>query len=136
KAVLELYSLPLLDFIQWKETGDHNVEVINDTIDFYRYFDATKQAEFLYDCVNETIQDIIPKEVEYLTQYDTFKKIMEDEYEMPDKLIALLVRFLEQSNGTLSKRAREKEFESLTDNEVHSIEKTYREIFIITDKTF
>jgi len=26
--------------------------------------------------------------VEYLIQYDTFKKAMEDEYEMPDKLIA------------------------------------------------
>jgi hypothetical protein len=25
---------------------DHNVEVLNGTVDFYRYFDATKQAEF------------------------------------------------------------------------------------------
>ena len=73
---------------------------------------------------------IIPKEVEYLTQYDTFKKIMEDEYEMPDKFIALLVSFLGQNNGTLSKRAREKEFESLAEKEVQAIEKTYREIFI------
>jgi Fic family protein len=132
RTVLEAYSLPLLDFIQWKETKDHNVEVLNDTIDFYRYFDATKQAEFLYDCVNETIQNFIPKEVEYLIRYDTFKKILEDEYEMPDKLIALLVRFLEQNEGTLSKRAREKEFERLTDTEVQIIEKTYRGIFIIS----
>lgn len=130
RAVLESYSLPLLDFIQWKVTKDHNVEVMNDTIDFYRYFDATKQAEFLYDCVNETIQHIIPKEVEYLTRYDTFKKIIDEEFEMPDKLIALLAGFLEQNNGTLSKRVREKEFESLTDKEVQAIEKTYRELFI------
>lgn len=129
RAVLEAYSLPLLDFIQWKETRDHNVEVLNDTIDFYRYFDATKQAEFLYDCVNETIHNIIPGEVEYLTNYDSFKKILEDDYEMPEKLIALLVRFLEQNEGTLSKRAREKEFERLTNEEVQIIEQTYREIF-------
>jgi hypothetical protein len=129
KAVLEAYSLPLLDFIQWKETEDHNVEVLNDTIDFYRYFDATKQAEFLYDCVRDTIENIIPQEVAYLTQYDTFKRMMEDEYEMPDKLIALLVRFLEQNNGILSNRAREKEFERLTDKEVQAIERIYIEIF-------
>lgn len=129
RKVLETYSLPLLDFIHWKETKDHNIEVLNYTIDFYRYFDATKQAEFLYDCVHETIQHIIPKEVEYLTQYDAFKKTLENEYEMPDKLIAILVRFLEQDNGSLSKRAREKEFEGLTDKEVLFIEKTYGEIF-------
>lgn len=130
RTVLESNSLPLLDFIHWKATKDHNVEVLNDTIDFYRYFDATKQAEFLYDCVNETIQHIIPKEVEYLIQYDSFKKIMEDEFEMPDKLIALLVRFLEQNHGTLSNRARENEFKGLTDYEVQTIEKTYKKKFI------
>jgi len=37
---------------------------------------------------------------------------------------------LEQNNGNLSKRAREKEFEQLTDNEVQAIEKIYQEIFI------
>lgn len=129
RKVLENYSLPLLDFIEWKETSDHNIEVLNDTIDFYRYFDATKQAEFLFDCVNLTIEDIIPKEVEYLTQYDSFKKIVEEEYEMPDHTIALLVRFLENGNGLLSKRAREKEFEKLTDTEIQDIEKLYADIF-------
>ena len=129
REVLESYSIPLLDFIQWKETNDHNVEVINETNDFYRYFDATKQVEFLYDCVSETIEHIIPKEVDYLTKYDTFKKVIEDEYEMPDKLIATLNRFLEQNNGKLSKRAKAREFEVLSNEEVQKIEETYREIF-------
>lgn len=129
RIVLESFSLPLLDFIQWKETKDHNVEVTNDTIDLYRYFDATKQAEFLYDCVSETIEEIIPKEIDYLTKYDIFKRAIEEEYEMPDKLIAILTRFLEQNNGVLSKRAREKEFECLTNEEIEAVEETYREIF-------
>jgi len=124
--------MPLLDYIEWEETKDYNVEVTNNTIDFYRYFDATKQAEFLYDCVNETIEHIIPKEVDYLTKYDTFKRIIEDEYEMPDKLIATLTRFLEQNLGILSKRAREKEFERLSNKEVGAIEEVFREIFLTT----
>ncbi len=41
---------------------------------------------------------------------------------MPDKLVATLVRFLEQNNGTLSKRARTKEFAELTDDEIKEIE--------------
>ena len=48
---------------------------------------------------------------------------------MPDKMVALLVRFLEQNNGKLSKRAREKEFEGLSDQEIAIIEKHFKEIF-------
>ncbi len=48
---------------------------------------------------------------------------------MPDKMIALLLRFLEQNNGQLSKRAREYEFERLTDQEIRIIEKQFVEIF-------
>lgn len=129
RKVLEAYSLPLLDFIEWKETDRHNVEVLNDTIDYYRYFDATPQAEFLYHCVQQTAEHIIPQEVNYLLQYDAFKKIMEETYEMPDKTISLLLRFLQQHNGSLSKRAREKEFEQLTDEEATHIEQTFKNIF-------
>lgn len=129
KSVLESYSHPLLDLIEWKETKDHNVEILNETIDYYRYFDATKQAEFLYDCVIDTIENIIPKEVLYLTHYDEFKRHLEDEYEMPDKVIATLVRFLEQNNGMLSKKALEKEFNTLKEKEAKKIEVVFKKIF-------
>lgn len=65
RKVLEAYSHPLLDFIEWKETKDYNVNALNETIDYYRYFDATIQAEFLYDCVFDTIENIIPLELSY-----------------------------------------------------------------------
>ena len=129
RKVLESYSHPLLDFIDWKETKDHNVEVTNDTLDYYRYFDGTRQAEFLYDCVKDTMENIIPAEVTYLTRYDAFKKYLEEEYEMPDKVVALAVRFLEQNNGQLSKRAKEKEFSELKENEIASLEEKYKELF-------
>ena len=99
-------------------------------MDLYRYYDATKQAEFLYACTEDTIKRVIPEEVNYLIQYDEFKKYMDNKFEMPDKLVATLVRFLEQNNGVLSKRAREKEFKMLTEKEGDKIEKTFKEIFI------
>ena len=127
---LELYSHSILDQIQWKPSADNNVEILNNTIDYYRYFDATDQAEFLYDCVKDTVENIIPAEVNYLRKYDEFKRYIDDIYEMPDDMVALLVRFLEQGEGELSKRALNKEFSALTASEVKEIESTYREIFI------
>ena len=116
--------------IEWKTTAQNNVEVLNETADYYRYFDATKQAEFLYDCVQDTIENIIPDEVNYLNHYDEMKEYLDDAYEMPDKTVNLLIRFLEQGSGQLSKRRREKEFSALTDEEAREIENKYEEIFL------
>ncbi|HKL90678.1 MAG TPA: Fic family protein [Allomuricauda sp.] len=129
QKVLERYSMPLLDFIDWKETSDHNVEVTNETIDYYRYFDVTPQAEFLYSCVEDTIENIIPNEVNYLGKYEEFKYYIDNTYEMPDDMVSLLVRFLEQNDGALSKRAKKKEFVQLSKNEIKDIEYRYNLIF-------
>lgn len=133
RKALESYSHPLLDFIEWKETKDHNVEVLNETIDYYRYFDATKLAEFLYDCVKDTIERIIPEEIDYLTKYDQFKRYLENEFDLPDKAVDLIVRFLNQNKGKFSKRALEKEFSRLTEKEVKDIENNFKGIFNISD---
>jgi hypothetical protein len=130
RKVLEAFSFSRLDLIEWKTTAKNNVEVLNDTIDLYRYFDVTKQVEFLYSCVQQTAEHTIPAEVEYLEKYDMMKTFLEDQFEMPDKMVALLVRFLEQGKGKLSERAKEKEFK-LNNNEVELIENKYQELFNI-----
>lgn len=129
RKVLEQYSNPLLDFIEWKATSNNNVEVYNETIDYYPYFDITKQAEFLFECIDYTIHHIIPAEGRYLHHFDAMKLWLDDQFQMPDKLVALLIRFLEQNNGMVSKRAREKEFSALSDDEVTEIERNYRIYF-------
>jgi Fic family protein len=126
---LESYSRPILNFIEWKASENNNVEILNDTLDYYRYFDATAQAEFLFYCVNDTLVNIIPNEVEYLKKYDAFKQFLDNRYEMPDNMISLIVGFLEQGNGKLSVRSRKKEFSALTQKEVEEIEITFKEIF-------
>jgi hypothetical protein len=127
--VLESYSHLILDFIEWKETEDHNVEILNETIDYYRYFDATLLSEFLFECVERTIDNIIPNEVGYLQKYDEMKAWLDNKFEMPDKMVALLIRILEQNNGKLSGRARNKEFHDLTDKEIKLIEIKYKAYF-------
>lgn len=130
RQALEHYSTPSLDLIGWKPTPDNNVDVLNNTIDLYRYYDATKQAEFLYSCVQQTIEETIPDEVDYLEKYDQLKDFFDNQFEMPDKMVALIVRFLEQGNGKLSESARTKEFSALQPDEVEMIENKYREVFI------
>ena len=115
--------------VEWKSAEDNNVEILNDTLDLYRYFDATKEVEFLYSCVQQTIEKTIPEEVAYLEKYDLMKEYIDNHFEMPDKTVALLVRFLEQGKGKLSERAKTKEFQLLQDQEVEAIENKYQEIF-------
>ncbi len=126
---LEHYSKPRLDLIEWRPTDKNNVEVLNETIDLYRYFDATKQAEFFFECVEETVNKTLPEEVDYLTKYDLLNDFIKNYIDMPDKMVDLLIRFLNQNNGKLSKRARDREFNQLTEDEVQTIERKYDDIF-------
>ena len=103
--------------------------MLNETRDFYRYFDATLHTEFLYQCVEETIERDLPQEVAYLEAYDRFAKGLQDIVDMPQRKVDLLHRFLRQGKGRLSKRARTGEFAPLSDAEVGLVEKLYEESF-------
>lgn len=129
RRVLESYSRPLLPLVEWRATESGNIEVLNETADYYRFFDATAHAEFLYRCVAETVSYDLPREVEYLQSYDEFSRRVREIVDMPDSTIELLVRFLQQGAGRLSKRARTREFKELTDSEVNQVEQLYAECF-------
>src|SRR5262249_429432 len=95
--------------------------------DYYRYFDATAHAEFLYHCVEVTVERDLPEEVAYLEGYDRFVRQVQQIVDMPANTLDLLHRFLHQNEGRLSKRARAKEFEKVKDDEIEQIERLYRE---------
>ena len=122
KIVLESYSRPLLPFIHWRPTEKGSVEVLNATADYYRFFDATNHAEFLYECVEQTVERDMPEEIAYLEGYDRFERGVQQIVDMPATTVDLLHRFLRQGDGTLSNRARTKEFSKLSDDEVAQIE--------------
>ncbi len=129
EKALEDYSKRLLPVIDWAPTIHGNVVVKNDTSDFYRYFDATPQAEFLFSCVVQTIEKDLPNETAFLERYDRFRSSVERIADMPDRMIDRLFRFLNQNGGRLGKKRREGEFARLTDAEVESLEAAHGEIF-------
>ena len=132
RAALEGYSRRLLPVIDWESTADGNVKALNETADFYRFFDATPHAEFLYRCVKQTIEEDLPRETEFLERYDQFRARIEAIVDMPDRTIDLLFRFLHQNAGRLSKRAREQEFSKMTEAEVSAAEAAYLSSFPTT----
>jgi len=129
RAALEDYSQRLLPLVQWEPTEHGNVRVLNNTGDFYRFFDATPQTEFLYGSVKRTIELDMPQEAEFLRRYDAFRNDLNLIVDMPDRLSDLLFRCLHQNVGTLSRRRRKREFAALTDDEVSRIEEIYRDEF-------
>jgi len=129
RAVLEGYSRRLLPLIEWEPTAEGNVRALDDTADFYRFFDATPHAEFLYSCVRKTIEEDLPRETAFLARYDQFRARIEAMVDMPDRTLELLFRFLRQNGGRLSKRAREGELAAMSDEEVASAEKAYADLF-------
>lgn len=129
REALESYSERLLPCIEWDATDDQNVEVRNDPAAFYRYFDATPHVEFLFQCVEQTIEYDLPAEAEFLRAYDRFKKRVERIVDMPDSTIDLLFRFLAQNDGTLCRCARDREFAALAPEEIEEIQRAYGTFF-------
>ena len=123
------HSGPLMPYIEWCPTPDRNVEVTNNTADLYRYFDCTAEAEFLYGCVARTVEEDLPREIDYLRKHDEAQRRIMETVEMPDRLAQNLIMFIGQNDGRLPKKRREKEFEALTDDEVTAIEEIYRDTF-------
>jgi hypothetical protein len=122
RTILQSHSGLLMPYIDWRATFARNVEVLNDTADLYRYFDATAAAEFLYACVRRTVEQDLPREIDYLARHDEAMRRIMEAVEMPDRIAEDLVMFIRQNNGALSKKRREGEFKALTDDEVMVIE--------------
>src|SRR6266545_3752928 len=111
-----------MPFIEWRPTPERNVEVRNDTADVHRYFDCTEQAEFLYSCVRHTVEEDLPREIDYLRRHDEAIRRIMDTVEMPDRMAENLVMFIRQNKGTPSKKRRKGEFNRLREDEARLIE--------------
>jgi hypothetical protein len=135
RATLQAHSGPLMDFIEWRPTATGNVEVQNDTADLYRYFDATQAAEFLFSCVERTIEVDLPNEIDYLRRFDKAKKRIQDMIEMPDTVVSDLIMFVRQNKGALPRNRRRHEFAKMTDAEVVDVETVVRDAFELNAET-
>lgn len=129
QEVLEAFSEPRLEWVEWVPTADYNVDILNETIDLYRYADLTVQAEFLYECVVETIEEIIPNEIKFLEQHDKMAEFINTVAALPNTDIDLLIKFLIQNNGKLSIAKKDRFFDEVPGQTIAKIEDQFAELF-------
>ncbi|GAB1353717.1 hypothetical protein MASR1M12_24550 [Erysipelotrichia bacterium] len=66
------FSRPLLQLVDYRLHEDGQMTVSNDTACWYRYFDATAQAEALLDFVERTVEELAA-ELSFLASFDNAK---------------------------------------------------------------
>ena len=124
-SVLQSFSKPLSRYVDWHWSPDMELVVDNDTADQYRYFDATRFAEYLFDRVEDTLRVDLREELNFVTVFDKAFGAVRDIVEMPDRRASLFVRLCMQNGGRLATRKRE-HFGELSDNEVAAMEAEVR----------
>jgi hypothetical protein len=119
--VLETFSKPLLDLIEWRWTTEKEIVVTNETGDFYRYFDATAFVEYFFDRVVDTVRHDLKEELGFVAVFDQALAGVRDFIDMPDRRASLFVALCMQTGGRLS-AAKRSQFAELTDKEIVSLE--------------
>jgi hypothetical protein len=124
--VLETFSRPISEFISYSLDSQQQLTVLNETADLYRFFDATTHAEYLFDCIEDTIGRDLKRELDFLTFFDAAMKDVMDLVDMPNQRAALLIKLIHQNKGKLSKAKRDL-FSEISDEEVLRIENAIRD---------
>ena len=121
---LEAFSRQLMPLVEYSLDEEGRMTVHNDTARWYRYIDMTSQAEALFRFIDLTIDTELARELKFLANYDETKRAIQEIVDMPDRKIDLFIRFCLQNNGRLSARKRASHFDSLSDEEIASLEQT------------
>jgi Fic/DOC family len=124
--VLETFSQPIARFINYNLDNQQQITVLNETADLYRFFDATAEAEYLFDCIEDTISRDLKRELDFLKFFDAAMKEVMNIVDMPNQRATLLVRLIHQNNGKLSQAKREM-FHEVSDPEMAKIETAIRD---------
>lgn len=119
---LESFSKLLLENITDYQLNNEGVLTVKqDTQTYYQYMDFTHFAEYLFECIEETLQNHFEKEIAFLINYDKSKIQMQSVVDMPDKLIDLFINFVTQNNGELGENKKKKYFGMLNDGEIKEL---------------
>lgn len=119
--VLERYSSSISPFIDYDLDDEGLMTVNNKTAHLYRFFDATPHAEYLYQCIEETIRRDLREEIGFLAVFDAAVNGVLEIVDMPNRRASLLVRLILQNKGQLSNGKRGL-FAEIIEDELHRIE--------------
>jgi len=122
-ATLEIFSKPLMQAIERYDLSDDGVlNVMSETKIFYQYIDFTRFAEYLFECIELTINEYFKAELDFIVRYDKTKLSIQKIVDMPDIKIDRIIRCIAQNKGVLGTKMRRTYFSELSADKIGAIE--------------
>jgi len=125
---LEAFSRPLLQKTHYDPAAPDSVASGNDAV-YFRYFDCTAQAEFLYRALERSVQEDLPEEIDFLIGFDRARSSLNSLSDWPSQSLDRFILCVRQNKGRLSKAKRDKHFGWMTEAEVTAAESLTAEAF-------
>lgn len=131
-AVLERFSRPLRQRTEYLPDALDTPATGNDAI-YFRYFDATEQAEFLYRALERTVEIDLQQEINFLLGFDRACQKLNQLLDWPNHSLELFVRVVHQNNNTLSRTKKQSHFTWMTETELSEAETIVAQAFADTN---
>lgn len=94
----------------------------------YRFFDATREVQFLHRMLIEAVRTELPRELCWLSGFDAAFEQLNSELNLPRPDLSALIRMVQSNNGKLSSNKRKK-YPHLPDEVIARIEEVVLEAF-------
>lgn len=129
-SLLRAYSAPRTALLNYALDADSDTILIKSPQPLWLYasFDATDICEFVFECIEQCVDEDLAQEIAYLQAYDGTLRRLEGWLDMRQSRLSNLIDLIVQNHGTLSNRKR-KTFEELSAAELARIETVVQEEF-------
>lgn len=128
RSALEAFSRSLRDRTSYNPDVPQAPATGNDAI-YYRYFDATEQASFLFDALEHTVEHDLDEEISYLLGFDRARQALNSLADWPSHALETFIRVVHQNNDKLSVNKRKSRFPWMSDEEVGRFERIVAQSF-------
>jgi hypothetical protein len=95
---------------------------------YQQFFDATPHAEFLYACLQEVIEQWMPRIIAYIDCYERFREIASTKLGFPERPLVMLFERLRANDGRLPERLYAGSFPCMTHEKATQVEAAYGQI--------
>lgn len=124
---LERFSKPLQARTSYNPDVPQAPATGNDAL-YFRYFDLTEQASFLYWALERTVEHDLEEEIAFLLGFHAARSRLDGMLDWPAHSLDLFIRLVHQNGGTLSKTKRQSHFAWMTNDEVKQSEAVVIEV--------
>lgn len=128
QAALAAFSKPVNDRTAYNPDVPEAPAQGNDSV-YFRYFDATDQASFLFQALERTVEHDLDEEISYLMGFDRAKQALNALVDWPAHSLDVFIQVVHQNNNKLSLNKRKSHFEWMRDDEISRFEQIVAQSF-------